>query len=178
MALHKKPIRSIEMAESIADIRGQKIKELVEEMKLYNNPKELEEMRRVMRKNVPLSMRGYLLAYLYMTRHEGTGHTGTQRPRPQQDERRPAPKQAPENAVSFYINVGKASKGTAKELAEFVCEKANLKADDIVTIAYKPNYSFIFIKKDAANGVIEAVNGQSYKNRKVKMNYSKEKDEN
>ena len=74
--------------------------------------------------------------------------------------------------------MGKASKGTAKELAEFVCEKANLKADDIVTIAYKPNYSFIYIKKDAANGVIEAVNGQSYKNRKVKMNYSKEKDEN
>lgn len=167
------------MAESIADIRGQKIKELVEEMKLYNNPKELEEMRRVMRKNVPLSMRGYLLAYLYMTRHEGPGHApAQQKTRPQQDERRPAPKQAPENAVSFYINVGKASKGTAKELAEFVCEKANLKADDIVTIAYKPNYSFIYIKKDAANGVIEAVNGQSYKNRKVKMNYSKEKDEN
>lgn len=167
------------MAESIADIRGQKIKELVEEMRLYNNPKELEEMRRVMRKNVPLTMRGYLLAYLYMTRHEGTSRpAGQQRQRPQQDERRPVAKQAPENAVSFYINVGKASKGTAKELAEFICEKANLKADDIVSIAYKPNYSFVYIKKDAANGVMEAVSGQSYKNRKVKMNYSKERDEN
>ena len=63
-----------------------------------------------------------------------------------------------------------------KELAEFICEKANISNDAIVSIAYKQNYSFIHIKKEASEGVIDAVNGQLYKGRKVKMNFSKEKD--
>jgi len=169
------------MADSIADIRGQKIKELVEEMKLYNNPKELEEIRRVMRKNVPLSMRGYLMAYLYMTRYEAQGHSSNQhgnRNSRKQDEKRSSAnstiKTPIENTVSFYINVGKASKSSPKELAEFICEKASINSSDIVSIAYKPNYSFIYINKDVAEGIIDAVNGQPYKGRKVKINYSKD----
>lgn len=170
-----------EMAETITDIRGLKFKELVEEMKLYNDPKELEEIRKIMRKNVPLTMRGYLLAYLFMTQNENSRHSSS-RPRSngqahsKNDERKSASKTSLEDAVSFYINVGKTSKSSPKELAQFICEKANLKASDIVSIAYKPSYSFIYIKKDAANSVIESLNGQIYKNRKVKINYSKEKD--
>ena len=58
------------MAETINDKdAGQKIRSLVEEMKLYNNPQELEDMKRLMKKNVPFMMRGYLLAYLYVTRN-------------------------------------------------------------------------------------------------------------
>ena len=61
------------MAESINDKEmGQKIRELVEEMKLYNNPQELEDMKKIMKKNVPLMMRGYLMAYLYVTRNGRT----------------------------------------------------------------------------------------------------------
>ena len=164
------------MAESIADIRGQKIRELVKEMQLYNNPEEIEEMRKVIKKNVPLLMRGNLLAYLYITRHgvqEQAKPSRFQRPA---TEDKKAPARSLENTVSFYISVGKASKSSPKELAEFICEKANISNDAIVAIAYKQNYSFIHIKKEASAGIIEAINGQLYKGRKVKMNYSKEKD--
>lgn len=165
------------MAESIADIRGQKIKELVKEMQLYNNPKEIEEMRKVIKKNVPFLMRGNLLAYLYITRHGAS----TEQARPSNYQRagaeeRKAPVRSLENTVSFYISVGKASKSSPKELAEFICEKANIPNDAIVAIAYKQNYSFIHIKKEASEGIIEAINGQLYKGRKVKINYSKDKD--
>ncbi len=158
------------MAESIADIRGQKIKELVKEMQLYNNPQEIEEMRKVIKKNVPFLMRGNLLAYLYITRRGTTT-----------EDAKPARAQKPQaktldNTVSFYVSVGKASKSSPKELAEFICEKANISNDSIVAIAYKQNYSFVHIKKEASEGVIDAVNGQLYKGRKVKMNFSKEKD--
>jgi len=169
------------MAETITDIRGQKFKELVEEMKLYHDPKELEEIRKIMRKNVPLTMRGYLLAYLFMTQdgnihHSSTRPRGNGQPHSKADDRKPLNKATLEDSVSFYINIGKTSKSSPKELAQFICEKANLKASDIVSIAYKPSYSFIYIKKDVANNVIDALNGQTYKNRKVKINYSKEKD--
>ena len=159
------------MAESIADIRGQKIKELVKEMQLYNNPQEIEEMRKVIKKNVPLLMRGNLLAYLYITRHGAS----TEQAKPAKLQKA-APARSLDNTVSFYISVGKASKSSPKELAEFICEKANISNDAIVAIAYKQNYSFIHVKKEASQGIIEAVNGQLYKGRKVKMNYSKDKD--
>ncbi len=164
------------MAESIADIRGQKIKELVKEMQLYNNPQEIEEMRKVIRKNVPLLMRGNLLAYLYITRN-GSSAESTRPARAQKAvEERKVQAKTLENTVSFYISVGKTSKSSPKELAQFICEKANIPNDAIVAIAYKQNYSFIHIKKEASEGIIDAVNGQLYKGRKVKMNYSKEKD--
>ncbi len=172
------------MAESINDNRDQRIKQLVEEMKLYNNPQELEEMRKVMRRNVPLTMRGYLLAYLYVKSND----TKAARPareqkadRPERGAERTEKKQQPkpglENTVSFYINVGKASKGSAHEMVDFICEKTGLSSEDIVSVAYKQNYSFVYIKNDKTNGVIDAVAGQTYKGRKVKMNFSKEKDE-
>ena len=163
------------MAESIEDIRGQKIKELVAEMKLYNNPKELEEIRKVMRKNVSLSMRGYLMAYLYMTRYEEKGHSSNQYGNRHNSKKQESAVKAPiEDAVSFYINIGKTSKTSPKELAEFICENAHINSSDILSIAYKPNYSFVYIKKNVSDGVIEAINGQSYKGRKVKINYSKD----
>ncbi len=165
------------MAESIKDnIKeddGQKIRELVEQMKLYNNPQELEDMKKLMKKNVSFTMRGYLLAYLYITRG-----SNAQRPqRQERQERKPQQKPAVENATSFYINVGKASKANPRELAEFICEKTGLNSEDILSVAYKQNYSFVYISNDKTEGIIEAVNGQTFKGRKVKMNYSKEKDE-
>ena len=164
------------MAETIQDIRGQKIRELVEEMKLYNNPQELEDMKKIMKKNVPFMMRGYLMAYLYVTRNGGA------RPRPAKAQgadrqEHKSQKQVPENATSFYINVGKLSKGSAHELVDFICEKTGLSSEDILSVAYKQNYSFVYIRNDKTEGVIDAVNGQTYKGRKVKMNFSKEKDE-
>ena len=161
------------MAETINDTeKGRRIRELVEEMKLYNNPQELEEMKKLMKKNVPFMMRGYLLAYLYVTRG---GRTAA---KPSRQERKAAqPKAAPENSASLYINIGKISKGSAHDMVDFICEKTGLSSEDILSVAYKQNYSFVYIRNDKAEGVIEAVNGQTYKGRKVKMNYSKEKDE-
>ncbi len=165
------------MAETIKDIRGQKIKELVEEMKLYNNPQELEDMKKIMKKNVPLMMRGYLLAYLYVTRGSNTAAKPARAHNAEKPERKAQPKPVIENATSFYINIGKISKGSAHDMVDFICEKTGLSSEDILSVAYKQNYSFVYIRNDKADGVIEAVNGQSYKGRKVKMNYSKEKDE-
>lgn len=162
------------MADSIKDnIReddAQKIRELVEQMKLYNNPQELEDMKKLMKKNVSFTMRGYLLAYLYITRGGNTQ-------RPQRQERRPQQKPAVENATSFYINIGKASKSNPRELVDFICEKTGLNSEDILSVAFKQNYSFVYVSNDKKEGIIEAVNGQTFKGRKVKMNYSKEKDE-
>ncbi len=62
-------------------------------------------------------------------------------------------------------------------MVDFICSKSGLAPEDIVSVAYKQNYSFVYIRSDKTDGVIDAVNGQTYKGRKVKMNFSKEKEE-
>lgn len=144
------------------DIRESKIKELVKEVKLYNNPEELEELKKLIKKNVPLSMRGYLLAYLFVS--SPAGKTRPSRP-------------VSENTVSLYVNVGKASRSSARELGNFISETAGIDSSEITGIAYKQNYSFVYVNKDKADTVIGKVNGAEYKGRKIKVNYSKEKDD-
>lgn len=154
------------MAENISDARGRKIREVVEEMKLYKDPQALEEMKKLIKKNVPFSMRGYFMAYLYITSNRSAKNAVNTEVKKHE---------IPEDAVSFYINVGKASHCPAKELVAFVCENAGLSDSDIVSVAYKQNYSFIYVKKAKADKVIESVNGKTFKNRKVKISLSKEK---
>lgn len=141
---------------------GLEIKKLVEEMKLYNQPEELEKTRSFIRKNVPLSMRGYLLAYLYLKmprRKENAQHIENG------------------NAASLYISVGKNSRANAKELASFIVSTAKVSESDIYGISFKQNYSFVSVKKELAKSVIEKVNGQEFRGRKVKINFSKEKEQ-
>lgn len=138
------------------------IKKLVEEMKLYNQPEELEKTRSFIRKNVPLSMRGYLLAYLYL-----------KMPR-----RKEAAQQIENgNAASLYISVGKNSRANAKELASFIVSTAKISESDIYGVSFRQNYSFVSVKKELAKTVIDRVNGQEFRGRKVKINFSKEKEQ-
>ena len=131
------------------------IKALVEEMKLYNNPEELEKTRSYIRKNVPLSMRGYLLAYLYIKMPHAKRH---------------------ENGSSLYINVGKASRSNPKELAAFIVSESGISDSDILGVSFRQNYSFVNVNKDLAKAIIEKLNGKEFRGRKVKINFSKEKE--
>lgn len=156
-----------------ADSRSLKIKALVEEMKLYNNPQELEDLKKEIKKNVPFSMRGYFMAYLYRTSKFYTAPAGEAKSKVARESR---PELA--DAQSLYINVGKQSHCSPKDLAKFVSETAKIDNSSILSIAFKQSYSFVYVPKKQAQAVIDAVNGQSFKGRKVKINYSKEKDEN
>ena len=182
------------MAESVEDVRGSKIRELYQEMKLYNDPQEIEDMKKLIKKNVPFTMRGYFAAYLYIksrysAKPASNNDNRKKNERPaakaqevnEKAERTEKSENKPErpviaDAVSFYVNVGKASRGPAKDLAQFICENASISEEDILSIVYKQNYSFVYIRKAKADGIIDGVNGKVFKGRKVKVNYSKEKD--
>ncbi|MCR4675926.1 MAG: DbpA RNA binding domain-containing protein [Sphaerochaetaceae bacterium] len=158
------------MSEITAEERAKQIREAVAEMKLYNNPQELEDLRKMIRKNVPLTMRGYLLAYLYL---KSEGLLNSKKPR----QARAAAKPAAQGA-SLYINVGRQSRATAKDLAAFVCKESGIESTQILSIVFKQNFSFITVPENVAEKVVSSVNGKEFKGRKVKMSPSKEKNEN
>lgn len=137
------------------------LKKLVEEMKLYNNPEELEKTRSLIRKNVPLSMRGYLLAYLYTKMPKKKEHS---------------PRIESEDCASLYINVGKANRTNPKDLASFIITAAGIDNSAVRGVSFRQNYSFISVDKNLAQSVIDKVNGKEFRGRKVKVNFSKEKE--
>ena len=137
------------------------LKKLVEEMKLYNNPEELEKTRSLIRKNVPLSMRGYLLAYLYTKMNRKKEH---------------APRAEQEDCSSLYINVGKANRTNPKDLAAFIVTTAGINDSAVRGVSFRQNYSFVSVDKNLAQSVIDKVNGKEFRGRKVKVNFSKEKE--
>ncbi|MCQ2398176.1 MAG: DbpA RNA binding domain-containing protein [Sphaerochaetaceae bacterium] len=165
------------MTQSEKSNREQNIKELVQDMKLYNNPELLEEMKKVLRKNVPFSMRGYLLAYLYVTSPKFNSQIVKSDVASHQSS---YSHQIPDDAVSFYINVGKMSRGSARELAGFICREAGISDEDLLSVIFKQNYSFFNVRKNKADVIINNVNGKTFRGRKVKVNFSKDssKDEN
>lgn len=156
------------MADSVSKEKADKIRALVKEMELYSNPQEIEDLKKLIKKNVPFWRRGYFSAYLYLKSELPAKPVA-------KETKKKASRENQEDTVTFYINVGKASHSPAKDLAQFIAESAGLLASDIVSIAYKQNYSFVYIKKAKADHVIDSVNGQTFKGRKVKINYSKEK---
>ena len=68
--------------------------------------------------------------------------------KPAHQERKAQAKPVLENATSFYINIGKISKGSAHDMVSFICEKSGLSPEDIVSVAYKQNYSFVYIRNE------------------------------
>lgn len=154
------------MSEISAEEKAKAIRSLVAEMKLYNNPQELEELKKLIRKNVPFTMRGYFSAYLYL---KAEGSLNSRKPHTR-GQVRPT-----ENGSSLYINVGRQSRATVKDLAAFVCKESGIESSQILSIVFKQNFSFVIVDPQVAEKVVSAVNGKEFKGRKVKMSPSKEK---
>lgn len=160
------------MSDISAEEKAKAIRNLVAEIKLYNNPQELEDLRKLIRKNVPFTMRGYFSAYLYL---KAEGSLNSRRPRPR-NQGRPAEHGAKNNdGSSLYINVGRQSRATAKDLAAFVCKESGIESSQILSIVFKQNFSFVIVDPAVAEKVVSEVNGKEFKGRKVKMSPSKEK---
>ncbi|MCR5760827.1 MAG: DbpA RNA binding domain-containing protein [Sphaerochaetaceae bacterium] len=160
------------MSEITAEEKAKAIKNLVAEMKLYNNPQELEDLKKLIRKNVPFSMRGYFSAYLYL---KAEGSLNSRRPRPRSQARPVEHNAKNPDGTSLYINVGRQSRATAKDLAAFICKESGIESSQILSIVFKQNFSFIIVDNKVAENVVSAVNGKEFKGRKVKMSPSKEK---
>ena len=46
------------------DTLSQKIKDIVQDIKIDSNPEELDGIKKLIKKNVPFTLRGYFSAYL------------------------------------------------------------------------------------------------------------------
>ncbi|MDD7588244.1 DbpA RNA binding domain-containing protein [Bullifex porci] len=170
------------------DTLSQKIKDIVQDIKIDSNPEELDGIKKLIKKNVPFTLRGYFSAYLLRemlkknTRREKPARKEIKKSAQVQveapvaeEKAAPKPRQArpiPEGAKTLYINLGKMGRIYAKDLVELICEDTGITKDDIYMVRVHDKYSFVSMSEENCNKAIDKLLGKVIKGRTIQINIS------
>lgn len=181
------------------------LQETVERVKSQENPDILTEFKKLFKKNVPLTLRSYVAAYLVKEscRHYRGSYRNNRRDfrserksfeRPVRERRqtsmqestmpreervsRPRVQIDPSVAATIFISIGRNRRVYPKDLIGLLVNVAGLERDRIGDIRVLANYSFIQIFSEDSEKVIAALNGYDYRGRKLAVSYSRQRDGN
>ena len=160
----------------VSPIDNEKIKQiladLVNKIDTEADPELLNAYRSRIRKEVSLFKRSYLAAYLLMQLDQGASPSRSKYKRPREDAPPPYTL-AEEEAVRLFVNIGRNRKVFARELLGFIIAEAGALREDIGIIRVLDNYSFIQVRIEAADRIIEALNGRSLRGRTLVVSYAR-----
>ena len=165
----------------------------------------LVELIKVYKKNVPLTRRKYVIAYLLkesLKHYHSFGNNRHNNDRNRRRDERPArpvaPRAAfteteektmeekprhprveidPEQAASIFISIGKNRRVYPRDLVGILIAVGGIDRERIGDIKVLANYSFVQLYKEDAQIAIDKLNGYDYRGRKLAVSYSKQKDE-
>lgn len=132
--------------------------QIVKKIKQEENPLELDYYKKLVKKNVSLFDRSYLMAYFVRN-----------------SLKKLQPKKT--NKTTMFVSIGKSKGVYRQDLLKMFGTALNLKEYEIGEIKILENYSFIDIPQDYAAKAIEALNNSDFKGRKITVNYSRKKTE-
>ena len=176
----------------------------VEKVRTEADPVELTDLKKLFKKYVPFTLRGYVTAYLLKvlldgnrggrsrfqrkTRKEGSGRP-ERKERTERNERAPRSDRTvdstpsprvtidPSLADNIFINVGRNRGVYPRDLVSLLCQAAEVERERIGDIRVLDNYSFVQIYSEDAEKIIDSLNGKEYRNRRLVVNYSRKKDD-
>lgn len=176
------------------------LQDAVDKVKTQENLDLLTELKKVFKKNVPLTLRNYVAAYLvketvkhfhgtYRSRkNDFRDNKKTFRDRNVRDsktaetateDRTPRPRVQidPELAAIIFISIGRNRRVFPRDLVGLLVGGAGLERDRIGDIRVLANYSFVQLFKEDAEKAISVLNGYDYRGRKLAVSYSRTKDD-
>lgn len=156
------------------------------------NPEELDQLKRLIKKNVPFMLRSYFMAYLLRemlnanspklrTAAPQKATKAKPAPKAPQEEakkqERPQPKKReeaplPEGARTLYLNIGKMKRLYAKELSLLLQKELEITREDIFSLRIHDKYSFISMSEENCEKAIVKLNGMDIKGRTAAVSYS------
>ena len=160
-----------------------RIREIVSKIKndSSSGPEELEEIKKIIRKNVPFLMRSAFSAYLVREvlnsgykkkeRREERKTFSKERERSaspektESQEKTEEKKAIPEGAKTIYINVGKMKHLYAKNLSILIQNELGITRSDIYSIRIHDKYSFVTMSEENCVKAIEKLNGKEINGR-------------
>ena len=171
-----------------------RIRILLEEIQNEADPVLLNRCRSIFRREVSFFRRSYMAAYLLLLA-EGpvekkagspSSPSGSRKEPDKNKERRGKPGRtdtevsrvlSEEESARLFISIGRNRKVFPREILGLINTRANVARDDIGTIRILDNYSFIQVRNSAADAVIQALNGQSFRGRTLTVNYARSRQE-
>mgnify|MGYP000845335378 CR=1 FL=1 len=167
---------------------------LAGKVKADPSPDELEKLKKLIKKNVPFTLRGYFMAYLLReilqanNPRRASGRETAKPARVKRESKAPAKaeqqvqapaqekareeKALPEGARTLYLNIGKMKRLYAKELSQLLQTELEITRDDIFSIRIHDKYSFISMSEEHCEKAIAKLNGMDIKGRTAAVSYS------
>ncbi|MBQ7159973.1 MAG: DbpA RNA binding domain-containing protein [Treponema sp.] len=175
--------------------------------KVESDPETLEELKKVFKKNVPLTRRSYVAAYLLKqcsgsimrfnarnrfenareefhnraeerrNRYENHAEHASGEHTDEPRERAPRVQIDPAVATSVFVSIGRNRRVFPRDLVGLFCSVANIDRERIGDIKVLANYSFVQVYSEDAEKIINALNGYDYRGRKLAVNLSRQKED-
>ncbi|AHC16172.1 hypothetical protein L21SP2_2822 [Salinispira pacifica] len=136
---------------------------ILKEIHENEDPQELDEFRRVFKKNVSVFKRAYVAAYMLKYFNAGGKRPSKRR------------RESNANMTSVFIGIGRTRRVYPRDIVGLVLDKTSLQREDIGNIKILDNYSFADINKEKTDEVISVLNGIEYRGRTLNVNYAKKK---
>lgn len=178
------------------------LKDLVSKVKA--NPDELEALKKVFKKNVPLTLRSYVAAYLLKNaggaifrfnahkdredfhanreerfnrfeRNDAQADDTTASAEPR--ERFTRVQIPAENSETVFVSIGRNRRVFPRDLVGLFISVAGIEKERIGDIRVLANYSFVQLFKEDAEKAIAALNGHVYRGRALSVSYSRQRPE-
>ncbi|NLK45249.1 MAG: RNA-binding protein [Treponema sp.] len=180
------------------------LKETVNRVKSVEDPLEMNELKKLFKKNVPLTMRSYVAAYFAKQLSSGYRGGYQRRDRHSRYSRMSDSSFSPRNANSFsenhsgeaplprmpvprvqiaeefaqtvFVSVGRNRRVFARELVNLFSTVGNVARERIGDIRVCDNYSFVTLFAEDADSAIQLLDGIEYRGRKLSVSYSRRKE--
>jgi len=137
-----------------------KLTQIVQLIKEDEDPEVLNGYRKLIKKTVPLHLRGYVTAYLFKQVLGGGAMKTTASGAAMQ---------------TIFVSIGKNRKVFPRDLAKLFRKNLNLGQNEIGNIKVLDNYSFIDVPRHAARKAIDALDGIEFHGRNITVNFARKK---
>jgi hypothetical protein len=175
------------------------IKEILEKIQSEVDPDLLTTYRSFIRKEIPFFRRTYFGAYLLMLLDQGRSgkraaksrsksgrdKTSSRKPfRPLSfpfgDNAQAEPNCGPlpeEESIRLFISIGRNRRVSPREITGLITANTSVSRKDIGAIRVLDNYSFVQVRRTAADTIIESLNGGMFRGRTLAVNFARTKKE-
>lgn len=134
-----------------------KIRSIVKRIKEDADPEELNRLRKLVRRNVPIFLRGYFMAYLLK---DASGKVSVA-----------------QDMKTLFVSIGKNRRVFPRDLSRLFSSTLDIKASSIGNIKVLDNYSFIDVPEPLAQKAISLLDGKDFRGRKITVNHARKKEE-
>ncbi len=133
----------------------QQIRDLVRRIHEDEDPVELTQYKRFIKKHVSIFSRAYFTAYLFKQWAGGSASSSTR--------------------TSIFVSAGRNKRVHARDLVTLFTSTDGVTRDDIGQVKVLDNYSFVELETAKAKQAIDALNGSDFRGRKLTVNYARRK---